>query len=169
MDGVLGLVLPQMTLASSFLQCRQMLVVAVVAPETTFSLAARASERDRVLERLSLEAASTLPGLAIRDILLTFPAEKIFLVNEELNQSKENKECCNNQFFSSFWHDKEHFFVKTIFPLEKKNAWKNFNNYFLSEDLAMIVKLINQMSYRPVRQKGLSPRDTGVSTSAMPS
>ena len=55
-----------------------MLVVAV-APETTFSLAARASDRDRVLERLHLETSSTLTGLAMRDILVTFPADKIFL------------------------------------------------------------------------------------------
>ena len=82
MDGVLGLVLPQMTLASSFLQCRQMLVVAV-APETTFSLAARASDRDRVLERLHLETSSTLTGLAMRDILVTFPADKIFLEHDK--------------------------------------------------------------------------------------
>ena len=77
--GVLGLVLPQMTLASSFLHSRQMVEVEVevleAAPETTFSLAALASDRDRVLERLKLEAASVLTGLAMRDIL--WPAEKL--------------------------------------------------------------------------------------------
>ena len=75
-DGVLGLVLPQMTLANSFLHCRQMLVL-TVAPETTFSRAVLASDRDRVLERLNWEAFSTLTGLAIRDILLTSPVDKI--------------------------------------------------------------------------------------------
>ena len=77
LDGVLGLALPQMTLASSFLHSRQMVEVEVLeaAPETTFSLAALASDRDRVLERLKLEAASALTGLAMRDIL--WPAEKI--------------------------------------------------------------------------------------------
>ena len=69
-----------MTLASSFLHSRQMLEVeveAVAAPEPSFSLAALASDRDRVLERLNTEASSVLTGLAIRDIRLTFPAEKI--------------------------------------------------------------------------------------------
>ena len=82
LDGVLGLFLPQMTLASSFLHSRQMVEVEVLeaAPETTFSLAALASDRDRVLERLKLEAASVLTGLAIKDIL--WPAEKI--LNEEI-------------------------------------------------------------------------------------
>ena len=66
-----------MTLASSFLHSRQMLEVeAVAAPEPSFSLAALASDRDRVLERLNTEASSVLTGLAIRDIRLTFPAEK---------------------------------------------------------------------------------------------
>ena len=65
-----------MTLASSFLHSRQMLEVEA-APEPSFSLAALASDRDRVLERLNTEASSTLTGLAIRDIRLTFPAEKI--------------------------------------------------------------------------------------------
>ena len=77
--GVLGLVLPQMTLASSFLHSRQMVEVEVevleAVPETTFSLAALASDRDRVLERLKLEAASALTGLAMRDVL--WPAEKL--------------------------------------------------------------------------------------------
>ena len=77
--GVLGLVLPQMTLASSFLHSRQMVEVEAV-PEPTFSLAALASDRVRVLERLKLEAASALTGLAMRDIL--WPAEKI--LNEEM-------------------------------------------------------------------------------------
>ena len=72
LDGVLGLVLPQMMLASSVLHWRQMLVV---APDTALSLAARASERDMVLERHSLETSSAFPGLAIRDILLTFPED----------------------------------------------------------------------------------------------
>ena len=71
LDGVLGLVLPQMMLASSVLHWRQMLVL---APDTALSPAARASERDKVLERHSLEA-SFFPGLAIRDILLTFPED----------------------------------------------------------------------------------------------
>ena len=86
LDGVLGLALPQMTLASSFLHSRQMVEVGVevleAVPETTFSLAALASDRDRVLERLNLEAASALTGLAMRDILVTLPAEKI--VNQEI-------------------------------------------------------------------------------------
>ena len=81
LDGVLGLFFPQMTLASSFLHSRQMVEVEVevevleAAPETTFSLAALASDRVRVLERLKLEAASVLTGLAMRDIL--WPAEKL--------------------------------------------------------------------------------------------
>ena len=54
-------------------------VEAVAAPEPSFSLAALASDRDRVLERLNTEASSVLTGLAIRDIRLTFPAEKISL------------------------------------------------------------------------------------------
>ena len=71
-----------MTLASSFLHSRQMLEVeveaeAVAVSEPSFSLAALASDRDRVLERLNTEATSALTGLAIRDIRLTFPAEKI--------------------------------------------------------------------------------------------
>ena len=72
LDGVLGLVLPQMMLASSVLHWRQMLVL---APDTALSPAARASERDKVLERHSLEASTVFPGLAIRDILLTFPED----------------------------------------------------------------------------------------------
>lgn len=80
-DGVLGLVLPQMRLASSFLHSVQMVEEEVLAapeiPLTTFSLAAVASDRVRVLERLKLAAASVFTGLAIRDILLTLPAQKI--------------------------------------------------------------------------------------------
>ena len=66
-----------MTLASSFLHSRQMVEVEVLEadPDPTFSLAALASDRDRVLERLNLEAASVLTGLDMRDIL--WPAENI--------------------------------------------------------------------------------------------
>ena len=108
LDGVLGLFLPQMTLASSFLHCRQMLVLAVVAvaPGTIFSRAVLASDRDRVLERRSMEASSILTGLVIRDILLTSPAGKIGI--STINYQMKNR--------TQRIQRQEHFWSKQIFP-----------------------------------------------------
>ena len=86
MVGLLGLVLPQMRLASSFLHWRQM-EVEVEAALASLTEAFLASALESVLTRLNVEDSSGRTGLAMRDLRL-----KLLVRVKGLMSSRDTKD-----------------------------------------------------------------------------